>query len=118
MDKLEKLQERCLRFVFKDFTSSYDNLVNRANLVTLTLTRLRVIAIEVYKALKGHSPTYLKNLFIKRSPELPSIRAENTLQLPRRRSVCYGTYSLSYEGAKVWNHLPNNIRKAENLKHF
>ena len=118
MAKLERLQERCLRFVYKDHKSDYESLVKKANLTTLTLSHIRLVAIEVYKALKGHSPSYMSQLFTVRSESAPKIRAENTLDIPIKRSVRFGKYSLSYEGAKIWNHLPNHIRKAENFNQF
>ena len=56
--KIEKLQERALRFVFNDFTSSYDNMLEKAELTKLTLSciKKKTLALEVYKALHGHSP--------------------------------------------------------------
>ena len=54
--KIEKLQERALRFVFNDFTSYYDNMLEKAELTTLTLSRIKTLALEVYKAIHGHSP--------------------------------------------------------------
>ena len=54
--KIEKLQKWALRFVFNDFTSSYDNMLEKAELTTLTLFRITTLALEVYKALHGHSP--------------------------------------------------------------
>ena len=54
--KIEKLQERALRFVFNDFTNSYENMLKKAELTTLTLSRIKTLALEVYKALHGHSP--------------------------------------------------------------
>ena len=60
--KIEKLQERALRFVFNDFTSSYENMLKKAELTTLTLCRIKTLAVEVYKALHGHSPPpYMKD---------------------------------------------------------
>ena len=46
--KLDKLQERALRFVNLEKVSSYDDLLTKANLTTLHLGRLEVIATEVY----------------------------------------------------------------------
>ena len=45
--KLEKLQERALRFVYLDKVSSYDDLLTKANLTTLHLGRLKMLATEV-----------------------------------------------------------------------
>ena len=45
--KLEKLQERALRFVYLDKFSSYDDLLTKANLATLDIGRLKMLATEV-----------------------------------------------------------------------
>ena len=62
-NKLEKLQERALRFVFKDLGSSYDDLLIRANMLPLSLFRLRFLAIEMYKCRTDSNTYYLNELF-------------------------------------------------------
>ena len=116
--KIEKLQERALRFVFNDFTSSYENMLKKAELTTLTLSRIKTLALEVYKALHGHSPPYMKDMFTSRQEQKHSLRNEHQLNIPFSRTVGFGSHSIQFEGARVWNHLPNKIRCAENLASF
>jgi hypothetical protein len=47
--KLEKIQERALRFIYNDSESSYENLLEKSQLPSLRLRRLRSMAIEVFK---------------------------------------------------------------------
>ena len=47
--KLERLNERGLRVVFKDWSASYDDLLGRANMTSLFNNRLQDIAIFMYK---------------------------------------------------------------------
>ncbi len=49
--KLEKIQERALRYVLSDFNDTYSNLLQRASKSTLYLSHLRILAIEIFKAL-------------------------------------------------------------------
>ena len=63
--KLEKLQERALRFVFKDNNSSYADLLKRGNFLSLSAYRIRNLAMEVFKCFHGMNPMYLNNLFCK-----------------------------------------------------
>ena len=44
--KMEKIQERALRFVYNDYTSNYNFLLSRAGLSTLHIRRMRSVAIE------------------------------------------------------------------------
>ncbi len=58
------VEERALRYVLSDFTDTYYNLLQRASKSTLYLSRLRILAIEIFKVINDMSPLYMKNLFI------------------------------------------------------
>ena len=60
--KMEKLQYRALRLVFNDFTSSYESLLDKVNMPTLHIGRIRLIANETFKILHNMSPVYLQDL--------------------------------------------------------
>ena len=59
---MEKVQERALRFVYEDFDSSYEDLLQKTGLPSLHIRRMRLIAIEVLKILNEVCPTVLANL--------------------------------------------------------
>jgi len=67
-ESLEKLQHRALRITFNDFTSSYADLLTRANMPTLHLSRTRDIALETFKSLYKISPPYLHDLVKLKNP--------------------------------------------------
>jgi hypothetical protein len=48
--KMEKKQERALRFIYEDFNSDYDTLLLRSGLLSLKIRRLRMMAIEIIKS--------------------------------------------------------------------
>ena len=60
--KLEKVQERALRFVYDDFNSGYEDLLIKANIPSLHIRRLRTVAIETFKILNKMSPPVLSDL--------------------------------------------------------
>ena len=70
--KLERLQEKGLRAVFKDKCSTYEDLLNKAKLPTLYNQRLQNIATLMFKVKHGICPTYISDLcislYIKVSP--------------------------------------------------
>ena len=57
--KLERIQERGLRTVFKDNSSSYNQLLERAGLPTLFNRRLQDVSILMYKVKHKLCPYYL-----------------------------------------------------------
>ena len=57
--KLEKVQERALRFVYDDYTSSYINLLEKVQVSSLQIRRIRTMALETYKIVNKSAPVCL-----------------------------------------------------------
>ena len=58
---------------------------------------------------------YMNDMFTSRQEQTHSLRNAHQLNIPCTRTVGFGSYSIQFEGARVWNHIPNKIRCAENL---
>ena len=115
--KMERIQERALRFIYNEYQCSYEDLLHRANLPTLEIKRMRTMAIECFKIIHDLSPNCLSDLVtIKNSPY--SFRYSNILDVPRVRTSTYGKKSFKYASAVLWNELPENFRSESNFTHF
>ena len=64
--KIEKIQERALRFVYSDYVSTYDELLFKVKLPSLHVRRIRLMAIETFKIINGIAPPVLENIVTKR----------------------------------------------------
>ena len=117
LDKLEKLHKRSLQFVFKDHVSSYDDLLKKGNFLSLSASRYRFLAIEVFKCVKGLNPKYMNEMFTPKSPSY-NFRDSSILVQPGFDGKSYGYRSFRYIGAKLWNMLPNNIKTTDDLQTF
>ena len=60
-EKLEKVYFRALKFIYQDFNSSYETLLDIAGSTTQHLSRLRSLAIQTFKSEYGMSPSYLSD---------------------------------------------------------
>ena len=49
-----------LRFVLNDYTTSYESLLANAKLLSLSMNRLKLLGIEMYKCTNKMNPGYLK----------------------------------------------------------
>ena len=56
---MERVQESALRFVFDDKSTSYEIICERAGVSTLTLSRIKSIAAEVFKATQARIIKFL-----------------------------------------------------------
>ena len=83
------MQERVLRFLHDDFASDYLTLLKASGSVSMEVRRMRYLGVEIYKTLNDLKPGYMKD-----------------------------TKSILYEGAKIWNHLPNSLKSAETIEIF
>ncbi len=59
---VEKVQERALHYVLSDFNYIYCHFC-KENQDTLWISRLRILAIQIFKVLNDISDLYMKNLF-------------------------------------------------------
>ena len=63
-NKLESILKRALRCALDDKTSSYDDLLEKANVCKLEVERLKILAVEVYKILHSLSASYLSKYVV------------------------------------------------------
>ena len=115
--KLEKLHERALRFVFRDYNSHYNELLQRGNFLSLSTLRLKLLAIEMFKCIHGLNPPYLNEMFTK-SPNVYNLRDHDRVVQPKFNTVAYGYKSFRYYGAKLWNSLPLEVKDTDDIKIF
>ena len=114
--KLERLQERGLRAVYRDKHSGYLKLLERAKLPTLLNRRLQDICILMYKVKHNLSPSNICNIF-KGHNSLYNLR-QSDFSTSRFNTVTYGKHSLRYLGPKLWGKLDTTDRSVESLNIF
>ena len=107
-EKMEKIQERALRILYRDYESTYQELIERAHTTTVFLARLKTMALEVFKCVQALNPPCLNNLFEIKDTHY-SFRNSVKLVQPKRRGTTHGLRSVSYVGSKVWNDIANEI---------
>ena len=81
------------------------------------MNRLKCLAIEVYKCVKGKNPNYMNDMF-KSKNSLYNFRDPSKLDQSKFKTVRFGYKSFSYYGSKLWNSLPPDIKNAENVFSF
>ncbi len=98
-------------------TSTYKDLLAKGNHGMLYISRIRIIATEVYKALNELSPKYLQDMIDKSDCDY-NLHTSSPLTQPKCNTVSYGLNIFRYKGPKIWKSLPNYINKATSLSEF
>ena len=115
--KLEKLHKRALQITLNDYVSPYSELLRKANVCSLYISRVKNIALEVYKCINKTNPAFLHGLF-QFNDNRYNLRDGQKLIQPLVNTETFGQKSLRYTGACIWNKLPTNVKCAPDIKSF
>ena len=58
-----KLHDRCLRIAYNNNASTYEELLETGNSVSVHFRNVQTFAIELYKVVNGFSPDIIKDVF-------------------------------------------------------
>ena len=107
LNKVGSLQKRALRFLYEDYVSSYEELLQKASKKTMKVKRLRSLCIEIYKSINNINPTYMNEIFkLRKTSRAVRSNYKLNLDVPTINQVSFGDKSLRYYGPKTWNSLP------------
>ena len=110
--KINHIHERALRLVYKDYKTSFEELLRKDDSVSFHHRNIRCLATEMYKVKNDLSPPFLQELFTYN---------ENTKKFtrPNVRTVKMGDGSIRSFGPIVWNTmLPDTIKESPTLDIF
>ena len=105
------LHERCLRTIYNDKQSSFTELLNKDNSVSIHIRNIQRLAIEMFRFDNGLSPPLMSNIFKLRAENFYNLRQVSEFSRPMVKSLYHGTESISYLGPKIFNILPKKHGK-------
>ena len=115
--KINKLHERALRITYRDQEPSFEDLLGYDNSVFVHQKNLQVLMIEMFKTKHGLNPPFMKEIFCPQTNHY-NLRNDRDFNLPRVRSVMYGSETVRYRGPQLWCTLPVSLRHSTNLIEF
>ena len=110
-NKINSIHERALRVTYQDNTSTFQELLNKDNSVSIHHRNLQVLATEMFKIHRGLSPFVSKT-------SLHNLRRNDTFEKHKMHSVYHDTESLSVLGLKIWDLVPVELKQSETLYSF
>ena len=113
---INRIHERSLRLAYNDYISSFDTLLEKDNSVTIHQRNIQLLLLEIYKTLNGLNPSFMTEIFFQKH-SIYSSRKQH-LAYPNPRTVAYGLESFGYKGTQLWNALPSDIQKANDVATF
>ena len=115
--RINSLQERALRIVYNDYTSSYDDLLRKDNCLTIHQNNIHKVAIEMFKIKNGLAPEFIEAFFKKHDG--PTTRLNRDFLRPNVDTVYNGQMSFKHFGPIVWDEmLPEKYKICTSLDKF
>ena len=116
-NKINKLQERALKIVYKNRNLTFQELLNLDNSFTIHHRNLQKLATEMFKIKNNISPTLIQELFPVNENHY-DLRNKRCWETSNVRTTCYGTETLLFRGQKTWQLLPTSIKESKSLPEF
>ena len=113
-NKINRIHERALRIVYRDYESTFEDLLKKDKSLRFHHRNIHQVAIEMFKVKKGLSPPFMREIF-------DTIDTESGIEFrrPNVHSVKKGCRSLRNFGPIVWNVLlPERCKSCETLDEF
>ena len=95
-NKINKLHERCLQIVYSDNTSSFEELLETDNSVSVHQRNIQVLATELYKIINGLSPKIMKEVSPFNENTSYNTRNKRKFHLRSIKLVTFGSEMLSH----------------------
>ena len=99
--KINRLHERCLRIIYSDKQSSFIELLEKYNSVSIYQRNLQILAIKMFKASNGLSAVLMNNIFKLRGEQTYNLRKLSPFYRQKVNSVYNGTESVSFLGPNM-----------------
>ena len=117
-NKIKHLHDRCLRLIYNDKQSSYEELLIKDGTVSIHHRSIQTLATEMFKLKNEISREIISINFIQRMNNHYSLRHINHFETPFVRTAYNGTKSISYLGPKIWDTVAEEYKKLNSINSF
>ena len=117
-NKINNLHKRALRLVYNDYTSTFEELLEKDKSFTIHHRNIQYLATEMYKLRNCQKDSGLADIVKFNENSHITLRKKSDFEIPRIKTEWYGKNSLRYLGPLVWNIIPTEITSIKKLSMF
>ena len=115
--KINRLHKRCLRIVYSDSVSSFEDLLDKDRSVSEHLKNIKTLAIEMFKISNKLTVPLMDEIFVKRNNAY-NLRKPSEFVRPKVHSVFHGKESISYLDPQIWDMIPVEMKNLTTISAF
>ena len=90
-NKINKLHEGCFCIIYNDKTSTFKELLEKDNSVSIHYRNIQALATEMHKVTNGRSPEIMNEIFQLRKKSHYNLRYASEFIIPPFHSVYHGS---------------------------
>ena len=115
--RINKIHERALKIAYKNSCTSFDDLVKKAERVSIQQRNIKLLATEIFKTQSNLNPSFMKQIFVQKDVPYHLRSCRNTFA-PRPKTIGYGIESACFLGSRIWHAIPSYIEESQILNNF
>ena len=115
--KINHIHERSLRIVFRDYNSSFKDLLKKDNYVCIHHRNIQSLAVESFKKKENLSNTIMSDIFPITVLNY-NLRSQTDLLRNTVNTTKFGLNSLKHFASKVWSMTPIEIKNSSTAETF
>ena len=116
-NRINNIDERALRIVYRDYESTFQQFLKQNKSVSIHQRNLQILATEIFKTKNGLRPVIMDDVFNFKNL---AYNFQNAESLNRSNVSCvkYGTETITSLGVKIWKIVPNDYKGLTSLSTF
>ena len=115
--KINKILERALRIAYKDGCSSFEELLGKAESVSIHQRNLKLLATEIFKTQSNLNHSFLEQIFVLKDVPSHFCSCRNVFA-SKPKTAGYGIENACFPGSRIWHAIPSSIKESQTLKNF
>ena len=108
--RINSIHEREIKVTYRDYQSTFPQLLQKDKSVTIHQRNLQVLAIEIFKAKNDLSSEVMKDVFELKEPSYSLCSKGNYFVRGNVKTTHYGIQSIKYLAPKIWDLVPDQIK--------
>ena len=117
-NNINRIHERCLRIIYNHKKSTFYELLEKDDSVSIHKRNLRFLACGMFKLKRDMAPELIKELILPNRQRSSELRDNPDFSVPVVKSVHKGLESLSHLGPTIWELLPLEMKETETFSQF
>ena len=98
---IKNIHERALRIAYKDSCTSFEDLLKKAESVSIHQINLKLLAVGVFKTQSNLNPRFMKQIFVQKDAPY-HLRSCRSAFAPKPKTTGHGIESACFLGSRVW----------------